>query len=84
MCSSDLRRREWRESDGGWVADVAGPVEADAARDAIISRRVQRDLGTPCVLVARWDAPSEATLSAWVGGLSADPFSWESALVEEG
>lgn len=77
-------RREWRDLDGEWVADPYGPVEADAVRDAIISRRVQRDLGTPRVLVSRWGAPSEATLSAWVGGLGADPFAWDDALVEEG
>ena len=77
-------RREWRDLDGEWVADPYGPVEADAVRDAIISRRVQRDLGTPRVLVSRWGAPSEATLSAWVGGLGADPFAWEDALVEDG
>ena len=77
-------RREWRECDGVWVADLAGQVEADAARDAIISRRVQRDLRTPRVLVSRWGAPPDATLSAWVGGFGADPFAWEDAPVEEG
>jgi DNA polymerase III epsilon subunit-like protein len=76
-------RREWRDLDGNWIAEPSGPAEADAARNAIISRRVQRDLGTPRVLVSRWGAPSEATLSAWVGGLGADPSSWEDAPVEE-
>jgi hypothetical protein len=79
-------RREWREVGGAWVGDPysPGPVDADAARDAIIARRVQRDLGTPRVLVTRWGAPSDATLSAWLSGLGANPLSWVDVLVDEG
>lgn len=77
-------RREWREVGGAWVGDPPGPVDADAPRDAIIARRVQRDLGTPRVLVSRWGAPSEAALSAWVAGLGADPSSWVDVPVDEG
>jgi hypothetical protein len=77
-------RREWREVGGTWVGDLPGPVDADSPRDAIIARRVQRDLGTPRVLVSRWGVPSEATLSAWVGGLGADPLSWVDVPDDEG
>lgn len=79
-------RREWREVGGAWVGDPysPSPVDADAARDAIIARRVQRDLGTSRVLVTRWGAPSDATLSAWLSGLGANPLSWVDVLVDEG
>jgi DNA polymerase III epsilon subunit-like protein len=77
-------RREWREVDGRWVAEPSGPVGADAPRDAIVSRRVQRDLETPRVMVSRWGAPSDATLAAWIEGLESDPLSWTEKANDEG
>jgi DNA polymerase III epsilon subunit-like protein len=76
-------RREWRECDGQWVGDPSTLVETDAARDAIVCRRVQRDLGTRRVFVSRWGPPVESTLALWVMELAADPLAWEDVAIDD-